>query len=870
MHPAPSIRLKIASWALTALLSIAAWALTVATWPVFHQRVGVFFTAAAVISAAVGGITPAVLAAILNTAALNYFVFLNRSSVPGLTDGLWSVLLVTVSLMVGYAREKWSVAEMQAGLLSTDLARVRDELDSQRADLKRFHEVSVRLSSSLERQNLLNDVLNSIATLQKTDLAMLLLLPNSPSRNLRVETYAGFSGEQIRLFGDIPASFFPLQRSMTIEDIERPATYFPFVDAAFQIGFRAVFSMPIINSKGEPLGVVATFFRSPHVPSERQARLVELYARQAANALDNAQLYRDSLETLAAEQRRTAILRSLAEASLQINSALALDSLLQVITDHARTIIGAQQAFTTLLPKGGWSQSITCTSLAEGETGVPFLPEASELFMLACSLNKPVRLPDKPNGSNLWRSMSGGKGGWLAAPLLTRDGRNLGLIQLARKTNGEFSEDDEFILVQLTHMASVAVDNVRLYREAQEQVAENRRAQEALQRSQESMQLAQRCVGIGIWEWHLQSGKLVWSDEICRLHNIEPHSFDGNYETWMESIHPDDRQQVHRAITRAMAQSGDYEVQYRVVFEGKDVHWLEARGQTVLMGNTAVRMMGVAIDITSSKLAEEALLRSEKIAATGRLAASIAHEINNPLAAVTNVLYILRTRQDMPKSALEFVRTAEQELARVSHITKQTLAFYREISKPILTSVPSLLDEVLSVYSRNVEEKHATILRRYGNVEELLAFPGELRQVFSNLVLNALEAITTAGKVAVRVRRDRLSKMQPGIRITVADNGSGIASENLSRIFEPFFTTKDSKGTGLGLWVSQGIVQKHGGTLRVRSRDHGKNQGACFTVFLPFAVFEAHNNSYQKTASISNDPISRGTAASSTGDLSVA
>jgi PAS domain S-box-containing protein len=230
--------------------------------------------------------------------------------------------------------------------------------------------------------------------------------------------------------------------------------------------------------------------------------------------------------------------------------------------------------------------------------------------MLACSLNKPVRLPEKPKGNDLWRTMSGGKGGWLAAPLLTGDGRNLGLIQLSRKINGDFSEDDEFILVQLTNMASVAVDNVRLYREAQEQIAETRRAQEALQRSKESMQLAQRCVGIGIWEWYLQSGTLVWSDEICRLHGIEPASFDGKYESWMESIHPEDRQQVHRSITQAMAQSGDYEVQYRVIFGGKNIHWLEARGQTVVIGDTPVRMMGVAMDITSNKLSEEALLRS--------------------------------------------------------------------------------------------------------------------------------------------------------------------------------------------------------------------------------------------------------------------
>src|SRR5205807_8159126 len=249
----------------------------------------------------------------------------------------------------------------------------------------------------------------------------------------------------------------------------------------------------------------------------------------------------------------------------------------------------------------------------------------------------------------------------------------------------------------------------------------------------------------------------------------------------------------------------------------------------------------------------------------------------NPLAAVTNVLYILLTRKDMPKTALDFIRTAEQELARVAHITKQTLAFYREVSTPVLTSVPSLLDEVLSVYGRNIEEKHVTILRRYGNVEELRAFPGELRQVFSNLVLNALEAVSSAGTVAVRIRRDRASKLQPGIRIMVGDNGPGIAPENLPRIFEPFFTTKDSKGTGLGLWVSQGIIQKHGGTLRVRSSTQGANHGTCFTVFLPFAVFQQHQfqqhqegDSLQAPGHATLNPISRGTAATSSSDRSVA
>ncbi|HKE31865.1 MAG TPA: ATP-binding protein [Candidatus Angelobacter sp.] len=839
MHSSPSIRLRIALWVFTLLLPLAAWEATSATSVSLHLPIGVFFIAAAVITAAIGGLVPALISSALNVGAFLGYSYVHLATVPHRPEVLWSLLLVSVALVVGLAREKWSSAEVLAGHLSTDLARLRDELDAQRSDLKRFHELSVSLSSSLELQRLLNDVLAAIAALQKTDLAMLLLLPHSSSKTLRVETYAGFTAEQIELFGEFPAAFFSTQRRVMVEDIEMPGTYFPFVDAATQVGFRALFSTPIINSRGEALGVVATFFRKPHAPSDRQSRLVELYARQAANALDNARLYRHSLETLAAERQRSAVLRSLAEASLQINSALNLDSLLQVITGQARKIVAARQAFTTLLPNGERNQSITCTSVDEGQDALPFPPERSEMFTLACSLNKPVRITAGTQGNHAWRTMmkssDAARDGWLAAPLLTRDGRNLGLIQLSQKINGEFTEDDEAILVHLTHMASVAVDNVRLYREAQEQIAETRRTQEALHRSKESMQLAQRCVGIAIWEWDLQSGELVWSDEICRLHGIEPARFDGRYESWMESIHLEDSWRVHASITDALAKHSEYEAEYRVAFPDKSVHWLEARGQTIVMGNTPVRMLGVVLDITSRKMVEEALRRSEKLAATGQLAASIAHEINNPLAAVTNVLYILRTHPELTDQLTQHVNTAERELARVIHITRQTLAFYREFSRPVMTSVPDLLEEVLSIYNRKIDEQGITIHKRFRDVEELRAFPGELRQVFSNLVLNALEALPGAGTISIRVRRATGVHGNPGIRITVADTGTGIALEDMPRIFEPFFTTKESRGTGLGLWVSLGIVHKHDGSIRVRSSARESRHGTCFVVFIPYA-----------------------------------
>lgn len=878
MHFSPSIRVRIAQWIFILLLPLLAWQATTTTWSMLHLPFGVFFTAAAVLSAAVGGLMPAFISALLNIAALNGFSYLHPGTATRLSDVLWSILLTTVALVIGFARQKWSAAEMLAGHLSTDLARLRDELDAQRSDLKRFHELSVSLSSSLELQRLLHDVLGAIAALQKTDLAMLLLLPEPSGKALRVETYAGFSEEQIGLFGEFPITFFSTQRRVLIEDIDEAGTYFPFVDAAEKVGFRAVFSTPIINSRGEALGVVATFFRKPNAPADRQSRLVELYARQAANALDNARLYRHSLETLAAERRRSAVLRSLAEASLQINSALALDSLLRIITDQARKIVAARQAFTTLLPNGIRNQSVTCTSVEEGLEALPFPPERSEMFTLACSLNKPVRITTSTQGSHAWRTMmkssDAARDGWLAAPLLTRDGRNLGLIQLSQKINGEFSEDDESILVHLAHMASVAIDNVRLYREAQEQIAETRRAQEALQRSKESIQLAQRCVGIGIWEWDLQSGKLAWSEEICRMHGIEPAHFDGRYESWMESIHLEDSWRVHASITDALAKHGEYEVQYRVVFQDKgdkSLHWLEARGQTIVIGNTPVRMMGVAIDVTSRKMVEDALRRSEKLAATGQLAASIAHEINNPLAAVTNVLYILRTHPDMSAKLLDLLRTGERELERVIHITRQTLAFYREVAAPVLTSVSSLMEEVLTVYSRKIEEKNVMVQKQFEAVHEIRAFPGELRQVFSNLVLNALEAVPEPGAIAIRVRRATGREGQAGIRITVSDNGSGIAPDHLPRIFEPFFTTKDSKGTGLGLWVSHGIVNKHQGSIRVRTSTTGLRHGTSFVVFLPYTKTDGQeSDSMEAVTSPIAGFTARSSAAGSGTDLSVA
>ncbi len=227
----------------------------------------------------------------------------------------------------------------------------------------------------------------------------------------------------------------------------------------------------------------------------------------------------------------------------------------------------------------------------------------------------------------------------------------------------------------------------------------------------------------------------------------------------------------------------------------------------------------VIVDATERKLSEELLRRTEKLAATGQLAASIAHEINNPLEAVTNLLYLL-DQQPLDAESRRYTDMAQQEIARVSQITQQTLRFYRQSSSPTLIQPADVLDSVLDLHHGRSNAAKVQTIRRYRDGVELYAFSGEMRQLFANFVGNALDAMPNGGKIYLSVRASK-AWYQPevqGVRITIADTGSGMTEAVRQRIFEPFFTTKEITGTGLGLWISSEIIAKHQGTVRVRSR----------------------------------------------------
>jgi PAS domain S-box-containing protein len=249
---------------------------------------------------------------------------------------------------------------------------------------------------------------------------------------------------------------------------------------------------------------------------------------------------------------------------------------------------------------------------------------------------------------------------------------------------------------------------------------------------------------------------------------------------------------------------------------------------TVIVPGRPFRSFVMLRDITERKRTAVALLQSEKLASIGRMAAAIAHEINNPLAAVMNLLFLSKTTNGLPESAHQLLEMADAELRRIAHIARQSLGFYRESNAPALTSVGEVLDSVFDLLKNRLKAKHAIIQKQWKADVQITAVRGELRQVFSNLVSNSLDAIDERGMIKVRVASGKHR-----VRVTVTDNGKGIPPSTLPHIFEPFFTTKDRVGTGLGLWVSQQIVEKHGGKIRVRSRSEGLRRGTILSVVLP-------------------------------------
>ncbi|HVW77163.1 MAG TPA: PAS domain S-box protein [Alloacidobacterium sp.] len=370
-------------------------------------------------------------------------------------------------------------------------------------------------------------------------------------------------------------------------------------------------------------------------------------------------------------------------------------------------------------------------------------------------------------------------------------------------------------------------------------VSANKKAQEALRQSEERFRTFMNATSDVIYRMSPDWAEMRYLDGKEFIEDQkEPN------RTWLvKYIPPDDHAYVMTAIQKAIRTRSNFELEYRVLRPDGSLGWTFSRAIPILDDSgQIIEWFGTAADITARKLSEEALrineerLRKvEKLAAAGQLAASFAHEINNPLSSVTNVLYLLEG-SELPQDSKALVQTAASELARVSRIVKQSLSYYRVGSVPKVEDLGNIVEESLQVFAEKIQRAQIQMRKQITPGTLVLGFAGEIRQVIDNLILNAVEAMRGGGCLTISVRTSyNWNTLRPCARFTVADNGCGMSKEHLSRAFEPFFTTKQEKGTGLGLWVVRGIVAKHDGYIGIRSRDDAAHSGTVISIRWPSA-----------------------------------
>ena len=296
--------------------------------------------------------------------------------------------------------------------------------------------------------------------------------------------------------------------------------------------------------------------------------------------------------------------------------------------------------------------------------------------------------------------------------------------------------------------------------------------------------------------------------------------------------------EADRHATRQLLATGTCEP-YQKAYRARDGRIIPLLvGMTMLPTASNVRpcdqVATFLTDITPQKQAESALVQSEKLAAVGRLAASISHEINNPLEAVTNLLYLIAKEENLSAEARKNVSIAELELARVSQITTQTLRFHRQSTNPSETTPKELIESVVRLYQGRLTNSQIEIVHQDSVTEPITCYEGDIRQVLNNLVSNALDSMRTGGRLILRTRDCTFWRTGArGVRITIADTGIGMSADIRARIFDAFYTTKGTNGTGLGLWISKGIIDKHHGSLRVKSSNRKPCTGSVFSLVLP-------------------------------------
>ncbi len=538
---------------------------------------------------------------------------------------------------------------------------------------------------------------------------------------------------------------------------------------------RSYYAIPVLTAHGELLGGLLYGEPTPHRFTQASEPLVETLAAHAAVAIDNTRLHEQlSRQATSAGDSR----------HLQATTAAQLAQVFEATTDAVHFL--DRNWIITYLNRRALAIVSGGRDIA-GQNIWEVFPEAvgtifQHAYTQAMNGIGPVAFTEFYPPLGLWLSIK-------AYP--TPDG-----------------------------IAVFFQDVTEERRLAREKAESDRRLRQALDAAQ-----------LGTWTWDRATDLLDLDDRAAQLFHSEPHRPVGRSFMRERIVVEEDRDITTANLRHAVETGGLYQAEYRVQNPDGTFTWIAASGIPTFAPDSTevVGMTGTIQDITLRKTQETALRQSEKLAATGRLAATIAHEINNPLEAVTNLIYLVKTDPTVPPTAQQLLETADQELARVAQIAQQTLGFYRDTTRPVDVDLRDLLTSVVGLFHRKLTYKRIDYKLDFPERLHVFGLQGELRQVFSNLIVNAIDA-SLHGRITIRGRYRTINGVR-GVSVLICDEGTGIPTPIRERLFSPFFTTKLSVGTGLGLWVTRGILEKQGGNIRFRSRVDPPT-GTIFRVFL--------------------------------------
>ena len=621
--------------------------------------------------------------------------------------------------------------------------------------------------------------------------------------------------------GFVSAGVSASEEMLFAEDVFSHPWLAPRVDWYRAEGIRSLVAVRLWI-EGEMRGSIVFYYRQQHSFAGEEIEYAKLLANLSASALYTSELHE-------AQQRERTRLNFLAEASSILFSSLDYERTLHTIAHMA--VPHLADGCTVSLHEGDklaalaiahvhpdleqlhrefnrkFLQKTTKGSDSEKvlETGKPALRAVvTDEYLVSVS----------PSGEYLDERRAMELSSLILLPLKIRE-RVVGVMCLfTDRSQRRFCEDDLRFAEDLALRASMAIENAHLFRERSLSEARYRSLIEAAS----SLAFTTDPVG-GFAE-----PQPAWS-AYCGQRWEEARGFG-----WVAALHPEDRQRMIDAVREAVLDPRPHGNRARL-WHASSGTYRHCTVRAVPMSDdkgTVLEWVGVIVDVHNQTLAEEQLRRTEQLAMAGRLAATVAHEINNPLESVTNLIYLAQQSANLDTEAKDYLQTASDEMQRAAQIVRQTLGFYRESASPKDADIGEIARGVLHLYRRNFLSKEIEVTAEIDPGCVACVVPGEIRQVIANLIANAIDASSTGSPLRVSIR-----KLPETIAIEIADRGSGIAEEYLGRLFEPFFTTKKDLGTGLGLWVSRGLIQKHNGALTLETKTGADDHGTTFRIALP-------------------------------------